>query len=319
MRWTLTSLVATLRALVSRSRLDDELKDEIDLHIELRRQSLVESGMDPRDAAYEARRMFGNVTAKREESRDVWTFPRLETVAQDIRYALRLLRRSPMFATIAVLSLGIGIGATTAVFTLIDAVLLRKLRRRQSRRAVILRWRSPATARMPAPSLSGNFTSNESGQSSTSFSLPTMRAVQAGAPRDVRVIGFAGYMAFNVAIDGTSESADAQAVSGNYFDTLGIVPAAGRLLGDSDDRPGAEPVAVISHAYWRQRFGARRRRDRQGDGRQRDACHDRRGIPRRLSRHSAGRRRAARDGTALASGNASNDRRATVRPITGGS
>jgi len=71
MWWTVTSLVATLRALATRSRRDDELKDEIDLHIELRRQSLVESGMGPRDAAYEARRMFGNITAKREESRDV--------------------------------------------------------------------------------------------------------------------------------------------------------------------------------------------------------------------------------------------------------
>ena len=182
--------------------------------------------------------MLGNVTAKREESRHVWTFPRLETVVQDARYALRLLRRSPMFATIAVLSLGIGIGAATAVFTLIDAVLLRKLAVSNPDELVILRWRSPATARMPAPSLSGNFTSNDSGQSSTSFSLPTMRAVQAGAPRGVRVIGFAGYMAFNVAIDGTSESADAQAFSGNYFDALGIVPAAGRLLGEPDDRPG---------------------------------------------------------------------------------
>ena len=251
-----TVWVRRIRALFNR-RLDDELKDEIDLHIELRRRALIDGGMDPRDAEYEARRMFGNVTTKREESRAVWTFPRLETIAQDIRYALRLLRRSPMFATIAVLSLGIGIGATTAVFTLIDAVLLRTLAVANPDELVILRWRSPATARMPATSLSGNFTSNDSGQSSTSFSLPTLRSVQAGAPRDVHVIGFAGYMAFNVAIDGTSESADAQAVSGNYFETLGIVPAAGRLIGEADDRPGAEPVAVISHAYWRQRFGAR--------------------------------------------------------------
>jgi predicted permease len=257
MRRALRAFVNRLRSLVGRSQRSDQLRDEIDLHIELRRDALIAAGMDPREAHYEARRLFGNATVKREEARDVWTFPKLETIGQDVRYALRLLRRSPMFATIAVLALGIGIGAATAVFTLVDAVLLRKLAVHNPDELVVLRWHSPATARMPAPSLSGNFTTNESGQSSTSFSLPTVRALREGAPADVRVIGFAGYMAFNVASEGTSESADAQAVSGNYFDTLGVVPALGRLIGEADDRAGAEPVAVISHAFWQQRFAGR--------------------------------------------------------------
>jgi len=211
--------------------------------------------MESDEAVREARRMFGNVTIKREESREMWGFPSLDTVLQDLRYAIRLLRRSPMFAIVAVLSLGIGIGSSAAVFTLIDAVLLRKLPVANPDELVILQWRSPAAARMPAPSLSGNWSTNERGQFSTSFSLPTFEAVRKDAPPNVRVFGFAGFMSLNVAIDGAPETREAQAVSGNYFDTLGLGPAAGRLLTESDDRPGAEPVAVISHAFWRQRFG----------------------------------------------------------------
>jgi predicted permease len=251
----MTRWMRRLASFVRRRRLDDDLADEIRLHIELRREALVDAGMDPREAAYEARRMFGNVTVKREESREMWGFPSLETVGQDLRYAARLLRRSPMFAAVCVLSLGIGIGSAAAVFTLIDAVLLRKLPVANPDELVILQWHSSPTARMPAPSLSGNWTINEQGQFSTSFSLPTFEALRKDAPPNVRVFGFAGYMSLNIAVDGPPETGEGQAVSGNYFDALGLAPAAGRLLTESDDRPGAEPVAVISHTFWQRRFG----------------------------------------------------------------
>ena len=109
-----------LTAYLSRRRLDDELADEIRLHIELRRQALIDDGLDPREAAYEARRMFGNIARKREEARDIRGFRSLDVFTQDVRFAIRLLRRSPAFTIVAVLSLAIGIGASTAVFSLAD-------------------------------------------------------------------------------------------------------------------------------------------------------------------------------------------------------
>ncbi len=185
----------------------------------------------------------------------MWGFPSVETVLRDVRYAIRILRRSPMFAAIAILSLGIGIGSAAAVFTLVDAVLLRKLPVANPDELVLLRWFAPATARMPAQSLSGNWNVNDRGQNSTSFSLPTFESLRSDAPAGVRVVGFAGYMSFNVAIDGVPETGEGQSVSGNYFDTLGLAPAAGRLLTEADDRVGAAPVAVLSYAFWQQRFG----------------------------------------------------------------
>ena len=190
-----------------------------------------------------------------------------------------------MFATIAVLSLGIGIGAATAVFTLIDAVLLRKLAVANPDELVILRWRSPATARMPAPSLSGNFTSNETGQFSTSFSLPTLRAVQAGARRDVRV-------------DRVRRIHGVQRRDRRHVGVCGCAGGLGQLLRGARHRSRRGPSARGAGRSTRRGAGGRhqpcllapalrrpRRRDRQSDGRERDAGHDRRGIARRLSRH----------------------------------
>ena len=122
--------VRLLRRLASRfrsGRLDDELREEIAQHIEHRRLQLIDEGMGPREAAYEARRMFGNPTIVRERTRDLWTLGWIETLGQDVRYALRLVRRSPSFTTFAVLSLATGIGSAIAVFDIADAVLFRPL------------------------------------------------------------------------------------------------------------------------------------------------------------------------------------------------
>jgi predicted permease len=242
-----------LAALFRRNRFDAELREEVELHLALRRQALVEDGMDQRDADREARRMFGNVTAIREETRSMWSFPSIETMLQDVRYGVRLLRRSPIFTVVSVVSLAIGIGASAAVFSLADAVLLRKLPVSNPDELVILQWRS--TARMPAPSLSGNFSQDGPDLSSTSFSLPTFQAMRKDAALNARVFGFAGYMSLNLGIDGSPETAEGQAVSGNYFDALGIAPATGRLITDADDRPDAAAVAVVSDAFWQRRFG----------------------------------------------------------------
>lgn len=248
------NLARRLSALIRRNRLDAELEDEIDLHIELRRQALVADGMDPRDAAYEARRMFGNVTRQREESRDMWGFPSLDTIVQDLRYGLRLLGRSPVFTVISVLSLAIGIGSTAAVFSLADALVLRKLPVVAPDELAVLRWQ--AGPRNPAGSITGNFSGDRTATSSTSFSFPAFEAFRQDAADVAQVFGFASlYSSLDLTVDGQPEVGTGQVVSGDYFSTLGIRAAAGRLLLDTDDRTEAPPAAVISYGFWTDRFG----------------------------------------------------------------
>ena len=123
----LRRLLARIGAASRRNRLDAELREEIDQHIELRRQQLIESGVPPADALATARRQFGNVTRVREDTRAMWSFPALDTVVQDLRYGARMMRRSPAVALVAIVSLGLGIGGAAAVFGLADVLLLQKL------------------------------------------------------------------------------------------------------------------------------------------------------------------------------------------------
>jgi predicted permease len=251
----MSSWLRRLTAYILRRRLDDELVDEIQQHIALRRQALINEGRDPRDADAEARRMFGNVPLKREETRDMWGFRSWDTFVQDVRFGARLLRRSPVFTIVAVLSLAIGIGATTAVFSLADATIFRKLPVESPDDLVSFQWRSGP--RNPAPSLSGNSWGDATTNISTSFSFPTYEAFRNEGARVARVFGFARLTSdVNLTIGLDSEVATAQIVSGNYYSTLGVRPAAGRLLLETDDRPDAPPVAVISHGFWVRRFGS---------------------------------------------------------------
>src|SRR5262245_7073792 len=105
----MTRFFRRLRARLTRNRLQDTLHEEIQLHVELRRQALIDAGAAPHDADVEARRQFGNVTRIREDTRALWGFPRLDTMAQDVSYGLRLMRRSPLFTSVAAVSLALGI------------------------------------------------------------------------------------------------------------------------------------------------------------------------------------------------------------------
>jgi predicted permease len=253
MRGGMRHLIARIAAFFRRGRLDDELAEEIELHVELRRQSLIAEGMDPHDAALEARRRFGNVTAIREETREMWGFPSLDTLMQDARYGLRLMRRSPAFTVIAVLSLAIGIGATAAVFSLADAVLFRKLPVRNPDELVIFRWVGSLV--LPFDSLSGNSAQNDKESSSTSFSLAAFKAVREQGASLAEVIGFAEMYHLTIGTGIQVELGTGQAVSGNYFDVLGVPPALGRPITNQDDQPGSAPVAMLSYATWQRRFG----------------------------------------------------------------
>ena len=237
-----------------RGRLDDELRDEVALHLELRRQALIDAGVDPYEAAAQAQRMFGNPTAIRERTRDMWGFPSLDTLAQDIRYGCRLLRQSPTVTVASIVSLAIGIGFSAGVFSLADLILLQSLPVHAPNELLVFQWRSGP--RYPFSSLSGTSWGDDTTERSTSFSSEALRQARLQAQDVVDVFGFAGMDRVSVGIDGIAELAEAAAVSGNYFSVLGLVPAQGRLLADSDDRPEAPPAAVISESLWKRRFGA---------------------------------------------------------------
>ncbi|HKQ04609.1 MAG TPA: ABC transporter permease [Blastocatellia bacterium] len=169
----------------------------------------------------------------------------MDTLWQDIRYGIRTLMKNPGFTAIAVLTLALGLGANTAIFSLTDQILLRRLPVERPEELVVLR--SPG-------SKSGHVWSD--GDGSASFSYPQYKAL-----RDKNNV-FAGLLArfavpLSVAGDGQTERANGELVTGNYFAVLGVRPALGRLLTDDDDRaPGAGPVAVLSYGYWTRRFGA---------------------------------------------------------------
>ncbi len=250
----LGSLIRRLRAILTRGRLDDELADEIRMHLDLRAQSLIERGVDPGDAAAEAQRQFGNVLLKREEARDAWSGRVIDGLLQDVRFGLRLMRRSPVFTIVAVVSLGVGMGASAAVFSLADGLLLKKLPVRSPDELATFQWSSGP--KPPTTSLSGNMTETADGLTSTSFSPSAFHELRRAATGVADLFAFGNFWGgVNFSADGRPDVISAQAVSGSYYHVLGIMPAAGRLLGEADDRPDAPAVAVISDLFWQRRFG----------------------------------------------------------------
>jgi putative ABC transport system permease protein len=207
------------------SRRDDDLNEEI-------RQRLRMAAQDRGRQA--AQREFGNVALIKEVTREMWGWTRLERFAQDLRYACRCMRRSPAFTLTAVLSLALGIGANTAIFTLIDALLLRSLPVHDPQRLVQL-------------------IAYQYGKPSESFSYPVVRALAYQKNLFSALVGFSGTR-FNIGSAGSVERAPGAWVSGEYYQTLGLQPILGRLIAPADDTPGAPPVCVITDDYWKRQF-----------------------------------------------------------------
>ncbi len=182
----------------------------------------------------------------------------LATLLQDIRYGLRMLVRSPGFTVVAALSLALGIGANTAIFTLIDAVLLKSLPVQNPQELVNLRWAAKAWPEPYATSMNGSSWPEGGGMVGTSLSYRTFEEFRFRNQVFSGMLGFATLGRVNVMVQGEAGLAQGQLVSGDYFSSLGLTPFVGRLLTMDDDRPGAAPVAVISHGLWQRRFGGDR-------------------------------------------------------------
>jgi len=231
--------------LFHRSRLDREIDAELRAHLEMRIEDNIAAGMTPKDARRDALVRFGNPTTTQEHVVTVDASMALDSLWRDIRYALRQLRRAPLFAAAIVLTLALGIGATTAIFSAMNAVLLRLLPVANPKELFFLH--------LPDDQPYG---AHSTGDSETSFSLPVFKTVRQNRRAFSDVMAFAPLSGGKVAVrfgDGRPEQAAGDMVSGNFFSGLGVRTVTGRALSMADEDANA-PVAVLSYAYWTARF-----------------------------------------------------------------
>lgn len=202
---------------------------------------------------------FGGPKQAKEQHRNARGLPFLDTLLQDLRFALRMLRKSPGFTSVAVLTLALGIGANTAIFSLIDAALLRSLPVRDPQRLVVFQWTAHKS-----PNLKGHYNymscpaanAGATGKRGCSFSYPMFEQFHSTQEAFSNVTALAGDVALNLRGNGPTAFLQGEMVSGDYFETLGVGAALGRTFGPSDDSPGAPPVAVLSYGYWQSAFAS---------------------------------------------------------------
>jgi predicted permease len=227
--------------LMRRRQFGVDLEDEMRLHLELRAQELVRAGLSPEDARYAALRRFGNTTLLKEKSHMAWGWEWLEHLVQDMNYGVRAMLRSPGITIVALLSLALGIGANTAIFNLIDAVMLRALPVQEPGRLLLFGDASDCCV--------SDYFPNQ-----VLYSYPFYREMQQKNQVFSQVAAVFSMMnRVHGSVEGRSETEpmNVQLVSGTYFPMLGVQAIAGRILTDDDDRMrDGNPVAVVSYSWW---------------------------------------------------------------------
>ena len=228
---------AKLLNFLSARRAEDELEREVSSHLALLEDEHLKRGMNREEARLAAKRSYGGVEQAKECQRQERSFIWLEQTRRDVRSALRLFRKSPVFTIVALSSLALGIGANTAIFSVIDAVLSRSLPVSHPDELVLL---SEAVGNKEVSSV---------------LSYPVIRELES---RNHVLAGLAGryQTRMNLSSDGAAKPLNGELVTGDYFRTLGIRPALGRLLNENDVlNGGANPVCVISYGLWTREFG----------------------------------------------------------------
>jgi predicted permease len=245
----LRNLVDGLRSLFRKEQVERELDEELRAYLEMEAMEKMKQGMSRKDALREVRLERGSVDAAKEVVRSGGWESFVETCWQDLRYGLRMLRKSPGFTTVAILTLALGIGANTAIFTLVDAVMLKDLPVPQPKQLY----------RLGDSDNCCQMTGTQNGGSFVLYSYPLYRYLRE------HTSDFVGLAAFSPSLNSLSvrrsgvrapaQPAIGEYVSGNYFETLGAPPAAGRLLAAADDNPASPPAAVMSYRTWEQNYG----------------------------------------------------------------
>jgi predicted permease len=234
-----------LRQLFSRRRRFDELAESIREHLEEKVEDLMDQGMTREEAERVAHREFGNVTLIEERSREVWQWPRLESILADLRLALRRLRKSPGFGITVLLTLAIGIGANTAVFSVVNSVLLKPLPYPDAGQLVSLSLNAPGAT----------------GLSSFQNGLPLSASMYFTFSEQNRTFQSLGiWVAHRSNVTGLArpEQVKTVFVTGGIIETLSVAPLTGRALAAADQVPNGPKTAMLSYGYWQRRFGGER-------------------------------------------------------------
>lgn len=255
----MSSFFRKLSWLVRRRQKEAELREELEFHLQEEAEGRRADGLTEEEAGYAARRELGNYTLVEEDTRAAWGWTLLEQFIQDVRYAFRTMAASKTFSLLAIVSLALGIGANTAIFSFMDSLLLRALPVPDPESLVVLKWHTNVEAHARnsvMQSMSGStYDDGYAGTIAGIFPYPAFDLLH----RDGRVFSsvFGRYAPrdLNLSVKGQAEVAQGDFVTGDFFDGLRIAPAAGRLLLPGDDRAGAPGVAVVSYALSQSRFG----------------------------------------------------------------
>ena len=252
-----------VRWLAQRRRKDEELREELQFHLDEEAEQREAEGLPKDQARSAAYRDLGNATLLRETTRALWTWTLLEQLVQDLRYGLRTMIKNRAFTALVALSLALGIGANTAIYSFMDSILLRSLPVSDPASLVVLKWQSRNWERTEngttfvMHSMSGSaYDDPRTGTTAGIFAFPAFELFQKTADSVLASV-FAYYPVGNVnmMVNGEAEFARGEYVSGDFFRGLAVPPAAGRLIAAGDDRTGAPPVAVISMGLSQRRFG----------------------------------------------------------------
>ncbi len=227
------------KAIWKRPQLDRDLEDEVAFHLAMREEKNHLAGIAPEEARYAARRQFGNTTSLKERSLQMWTFFSLETLWQDLRYGIRMLRNNPGFTLTAVLTLALGIGANTAIFSVVDAVLLRPLPFPASNQLVRI-WESKPKE--------GHFRNVVNGLNFLDWREQNRSFESMAAISDATV---------NLKINGEPLAVQGLSVSPEFFSVLRAAPYLGRTFTAEDGIPGRDRIAILSYEFWQKQFGGR--------------------------------------------------------------
>src|SRR5215831_743383 len=223
-----------------RKQREQDLERELHSDLELEAEEHRENGLSPEEASYAARRALGNITLTKEEVLQMWGWTHLELVLRDMRFALRQMRRNPGLTAVAILSLGLGVGGNTAIFSIVKAMLLAPLPYPEGDRLVMVwedvpRWDIPRNTPAPANFLDWR---------QQNHVFESMAAFMGGIFGDMALTGV-----------GEPEQIHGAQVSSNFFRVLRVRPALGSDFQDNDDQTGAR-IAIISDSLWRRHFAA---------------------------------------------------------------
>ncbi|MBI2151019.1 MAG: ABC transporter permease, partial [Acidobacteria bacterium] len=241
--------------LFNKPKRERDLSEEIETNLQLEIEDSIRSGMTPEEARRAARLKFGSLEATKEACRDRRGIPVVEMFVRDVSYALRMLRRSKSWTAVAILSLALGIGVNTALFTMVKSVILETLPVPNPGELVAFRWLGENNTAQGMIGYGYTAPDPETDWGGSAFTRAVFEQFRFESQPLADIFAFAPVGTLNVVVNGQGNFASGQFVSGNCYSALNVSVVRGRAIATSDDSPTADPVAMISHAYWERQFG----------------------------------------------------------------